>query len=219
MVRRMQLRLHTRYQNSAGQRVRIVLNLKGLSYEYVPVPSAASPEYIAINPQGLMPALEIDGRIVAQSMAIIGLIEELFPQPPLLPEDPIARATARSFAYLIAADVHPINNNRVRKYLAGPMGADEARITAWYHHWIGTAFLSLETMLAESRPATRYAYTDTPGLAEACLVPQMANARRFGCDLGRYPRLVALDEACRDLPVFADAAPEAQIDFPAETVN
>ena len=216
MVRRMQLRLHTRYQNSAGQRVRIVLNLKGLSYEYVAVPSAASPEYIAINPQGLMPALEIDGQIVAQSMAIIGLIDELFPNPRLLPDDAIARATARSFAYLIAADVHPINNNRVRKFLAGPMGVDDARITAWYHHWIATAFTSLETMLAESRPPTRYAYTDIPGLAEACLVPQMANARRFGCDLSPYPRLVALDEACRDLPAFADGAPEAQVDFPRE---
>lgn len=216
MVRRMQLRLHSRYQNSAGQRVRIVLNLKGLSYEYVPVPSASSPEYLAINPQGLMPALEIDGRIVAQSMAIIGLIEELFPRPALLPDEAIARATARSFAYLIAADVHPINNNRVRKYLAGPMGLDEARIAAWYHHWIATAFASLETMLAESRAPTRYAYTDTPGLAEACLVPQMANARRFGCNLAPYPRLIALDEMCRDLPAFAAAAPEAQPDFPRE---
>jgi maleylacetoacetate isomerase len=214
MVRRMQLRLHSRYQNSAGQRVRIVLNLKGLSYEYVPVPSASSPEYRAINPQGLMPALEIDGRIVAQSMAIISLIEELFPQPPLLPEDAIMRASARSFSLLIAADLHPLNNNRVRNYLAGPMGLSEEKVAAWYHHWVGTAFTSLEIMLVEAGSATRYGFTDTPGLAEACLVPQMANARRFGCDLTPYPRLVALDEMCRDLPAFAMAAPEGQVDFP-----
>lgn len=210
----MQLRLHTRYQNSAGQRVRIVLNLKGIGYEYVPVPSASSPEYRAINPQGLMPALEIDGRIVAQSMAIIGLIEELYPNPPLLPADPIARAEARAFALLIAADVHPINNNRVRKYLAGPMGASQAQVDGWYRHWIATAFESLETALARRTRATRYAFTDTPGLAEACLVPQMANARRFDCDLAPYPLLNALDVACRDQPAFVAARPETQVDFP-----
>lgn len=209
-----QLRLHSRYQNSAGQQVRIVLNLKRLSYEYVPVPSASSPEYRAINPQGLMPALEIDGRIVAQSMAIIGLLEELYPAPPLLPVDPFERAEARAFALLIAADLHPINNNRVRKYLAGPMEASEARVDGWYRHWVATAFESLETALARRFRSTRYAFTEAPGLAEACLVPQMANAREFGCDLAPYPLLGALDAACRDLPEFVAARPELQVDFP-----
>lgn len=211
----MQLRLFSRYQNSAGQRVRIVLNLKGLAYDYVPVAAAASPEFRAINPQGLMPALEIDGVIIAQSMAIIGLLEELFPDPPMLPADPLHRAMARSFANLIAADLHPLNNNRVRKYLAGPMGLDAAKVDTWYGHWIAETFTALETMLADpARPASRFAYTDMPGLAEACLVPQMANARRFACDLAPYPRLRALDDTCRDLPAFAAAAPEAQPDFP-----
>lgn len=210
----MTLRLHSRYQNSAGQRVRIVLNLKGIAYDYVPVPSAASPEYRAINPQGLMPALEIDGRIVAQSLAIIGLIEELHPEPPLLPADPFERAEARAFALLIAADLHPINNNRVRGYLSGPMGASAAQVDGWYRHWVATAFESLDTTLARRTHPTRYAFTDAPGLAEACLVPQMANARRFGCDLARYPRLNALDAACRDLPEFVAARPEMQVDFP-----
>jgi maleylacetoacetate isomerase len=207
-------RLHSRYQNSAGQRVRIVLNLKGIPYEYVPVPSAASPEYRAVNPQGLMPALEIEGQIVAQSIAIIGLIEELYPNPPLLPPDPIERAKARAFALLIAADLHPINNNRVRKYLSGPMGLADEQVASWYRHWIDTTFESLEATLVRRTRATRYAFTNEPGLAEACLVPQVANARRFGCDLAPYPRLAALDEACRDLPAFAKAAPEAQPDFP-----
>jgi maleylacetoacetate isomerase len=210
----MTLRLHSRYQNSAGQRVRIVLNLKGIAYEYVPVPSASSTEYLKVNPQGLMPALEIDGQIVAQSMAIISLIEELHPEPALLPADPIERAKARAFALLIAADLHPLNNNRVRKYLAGPMELSESKVADWYNHWIATAFASLEAALASRRHPSRYAYTDTPGLAEACLVPQMANARRFGCDLSPYPLLVALDESCRDLPEFSAAAPEAQVDFP-----
>lgn len=210
----MTLRLHTRYQNSAGQRVRIVLNLKGIDYEYVAVPSAASPEYRAINPQGLMPALEVDGRIIAQSMAIIGLLEELYPAPPMLPADPIERAEARAFALLIAADVHPINNNRVRKYLSGPMGASEAQIDGWYRHWIATAFESLETALYRRDRPKQFGFTDTPGLAEACLVPQMANARRFGCDLAPYPLLEALDASCRDLPEFVAARPEEQVDYP-----
>lgn len=210
----MTLRLHSRYQNSAGQRVRIVLNLKGIPYEYVPVPSASSPDYRAINPQGLMPALEIDGQIVAQSMAIISLIEEMYPEPALLPSDPIERAKARAFALLIAADLHPLNNNRVRKYLAAEMELPDEKVAAWYGHWIATAFASLESALANRVVATRYAFTDTPGLAEACLVPQMANARRFGCDLTPYPLLVALDASCKDLPEFAAAAPEAQVDYP-----
>jgi len=208
------LRLHSRYQNSAGQRVRIALNLKGIDYEYVPVPSVTSPQYRAMNPQGLMPALEIDGQIVAQSMAILDLIEDLYPAPPLLPEDPIERAKARAFGLLIVADLHPLNNNRVRKYLAGPMALGEGKVAQWYGHWVATTFTSLETELATRTRATRYAFTDAPGLPEACLVPQMANARRFGCDVTPYPLLVALDAACRDLPAFAKAAPEAQPDFP-----
>jgi maleylacetoacetate isomerase len=210
----MKLRLHTRAQNSAGQRVRIVLNLKGIAYEYVPIPSLSSEAYRAINPQGLMPALEIDGRFVTQSMAIIELLEELFPEPSVLPADPVLRAQSRAFAHLIAADLHPINNNRVRRYLTAAVGADETQVRAWYHHWLAPAFATLERQLARRERPFPFCFGERPGLADACLVPQVANARRFDCDLSRYPLLVAIDEACRGLDAFVRAAPEAQPDFP-----
>jgi maleylacetoacetate isomerase len=209
----MRLRLHTRFQNSAGQRIRIVLNLKGIGYEYVPVPSVSAPEYVAINPQGLLPALEIDGQIVAQSMAIFELLEELFPEPPMLPEAPLRRAQARAFAQSIVSDLHPINNNRVRKYLAADMGLTDERIQRWYRHWVAVTFAGLESGLA-SGPQTRFAFGDRPGLADACLVPQMDNARRFSCPLDDYPRLKRIDAECRTLAAFRDAAPEVQPDYP-----
>lgn len=212
----MKLRLHTRYQNSAGQRVRIVLNLKRVAYEYVAIPSLLSDAYRQLNPQRLMPALEIDGRIVAQSMAIIELLEELFPEPRLLPDDPILRAEARSFAQLIASDVHPINNNRIRRYLTDVIGADEPQTLAWYHHWARAGFSSLEDQLARRPAQFRFCFGERPGLADACLVPQMDNARRFDCDLSPYPRLVAVDAECRTLEAFRQAAPAMQPDYPGE---
>ena len=210
----MRLRLHTRYQNSAGQRVRIVLNLKGIDYEYVAIPSLSSDAYRSINPQGLMPVLEIDGRFVAQSMAIAELLEELFPEPSVLPADPMLRAEARSFAHLISADLHPVNNNRVRRYLTDVLHADDAEVLAWYRHWVAQAFSSLEAQLVRRPEPFRFCFGDRPGLAEACLVPQMDNARRFDCDLEPYPRLVAVDAECRKLEAFSRAAPEAQPDYP-----
>lgn len=210
----MRLRLHTRYRNSAGQRVRIVLNLKGIDYEYVAIPSLSSEAYRRVNPQGLMPALEIDGRFVAQSMAIVELLEELFPEPGVLPADPMLRAEARSFAHLISADLHPVNNNRVRRYLADVLHADDAEVLAWYRHWVAQAFASLEAQIARRPKPFRFCFGDRPGLAEACLIPQMDNARRFDCDLSGYPRLVAVDAECRQLEAFTRAAPEAQPDYP-----
>lgn len=210
----MRLRLHTRYRNSAGQRVRIVLNLKGIDYEYVAIPSLSSEAYRRVNPQGLMPALEIDGRFVAQSMAIVELLEELFPEPSVLPADPMLRAEARSFAHLISADLHPVNNNRVRRYLADVLHADDAEVLAWYRHWVARAFASLEAQIARRPKPFRFCFGDRPGLAEACLIPQMDNARRFDCDLSGYPRLVAVDAECRQLEAFTRAAPEAQPDYP-----
>jgi maleylpyruvate isomerase len=207
------MRLFSMYRNSAGWRVRIALALKRIPYEYVSTRSLAKGEYLTINPQGLMPALEIDGRIVAQSGAILELLEELHPEPPLLPRDPILRAEIRAFSQLIAADLHPLNNNRVRKYLDTVMGQGEDAIAAWYRHWSETALKSLETTLA-SRPATaRFAFGDTPTFADLHLVPQLYNCRRFGVDLTPYPRLLAADAACRTIEAFRSAAPERMPDF------
>lgn len=211
----MKIRLHTRYQNSAGQRVRIVLNLKKLDYEYVAIPSLSSEEYRAMNPQGLMPTLEMDGMIIGQSMAMIELLEELFPEPAILPGTPFEKAEIRAFAAVIIADLHPINGTRVRTYLGDIGGASEPQVLAWVHHWMAVAFASLEAILSRREIAHLYCFGDEPSLADACLVPQMDNARRFGCDLLPYPRLVAIDAACRRLDAFKAAAPEAQPDYPS----
>jgi maleylpyruvate isomerase len=208
------LTLYTYHRNSAGQRVRIVMNLKGLSYAYVSAPALPAGEYRAVNPQGLMPALAVDREVVAQSLAIIELLEELHPNPSIFPRDRIRRAQARSFAGLICSDLHPINNNRVRKYLERTVGASAAQVQAWYEHWVAVTFVSLEAMLAARRHAWRYCFDDQPTIADACLVPQMDNARRFNCDLAPYPTLVAIDAECRMLPAFQQAAGANQPDYP-----
>jgi maleylpyruvate isomerase len=210
----MRLHLLTRWQNSAGERVRIALHLKGVPYEYVPVSSLPAEEWQRLNPQGLMPALLVDGRALPQSSAILEFLEEAWPDPPLLPAEPLFRAEARAFAALIASDLHPLNNNRVRRYLAERVGADEAALRDWYAHWVRVAFEALEAALA-ARPEPRpFCFSDAPGWADLHLTPQMANARRFGCDLEPYPLLRAVDARCQDLNAFRRARPEAQPDFP-----
>lgn len=206
------LRLYSASRNSAGWRVRIALALKGIDYDYISTRTLASGEYKRINPQGLMPALEIDGRLVAQSAAILELIEELYPAPALLPADPIARATARSFAQLITADLHPLNNNRVRKYLSGVMGQSDDAIAGWYRHWATTALDALEEMLRRRERPTVFCFGDEPGWADLHLVPQLYNCRRFDVDLAPYPLLLAADAACQSVLAFAAAAPERMPD-------
>jgi maleylacetoacetate isomerase len=208
------MRLYSMFRNSAGWRVRIALALKGIAYEYVATSSLPPGEYKRLNPQGLMPALEIDGTIIAQSAAILELLEERYPEPALLPRDAIERARVRSFAQLITADLHPINNGRVRKYLAAEMGQPPSAIDDWYRHWCAVALTSLEEMLRRREP-TRFCFGDTPGLADLHLVPQLYNCRRLGCDLSPYPRLVAAEAACREVDAFRKAAPERMPDFPA----
>jgi maleylpyruvate isomerase len=160
-----------------------------------------------------MPALAIDGEIIAQSGAILELLDELYPTPSLFPAEPIARAQARSFGQLIACDLHPINNNRIRKYLAGPMQQPEPTVVEWVRHWSAAALTSLEETLARQGREGGFAFGDKPGFAELHLIPQLYNCRRFGCDLSPYPRLLAIDMACREIEAFKAAAPERMPDY------
>jgi maleylacetoacetate isomerase len=210
------MQLYTYFRSSAAYRVRIALNLKGLEYESLPVHLTRGggehrkSDYLALNPQGLVPFL-IDGEArIAQSLAIIEYLEETHPQPPLLPRAAAERAHVRSLALAIACDIHPLNNLRVLEYLRGPLGLDAAAVNAWYAHWIASGLRALET--AAARADGRHLVGTQITLADICLVPQMYNARRFGCDLAPYPRLNEISAHLEGLPAFAKAAPEAQPD-------
>lgn len=215
------MRLYTYYRSSAAYRVRIALNLKGIRPEQVPKHLLREggehqlEGYLALNPQGLVPALEHQGRVIGQSLAIIEYLEELFPDPPLLPRDPGERAVVRSMALSIACDIHPLNNLRVLEYLKGPMAQDPGAVSAWYAHWIAEGFRGMEEMAKRSSGDGRHLYGSTVTMADVLLVPQVYNARRFGCDLGPFPTLVAIDAHLKALPAFHAARPEAQPD--AET--
>ena len=210
------LKLHSYFRSSAAYRVRIALNLKGLAHEaaYVHLIKDGgqqhAPAYRALNPQALVPTLETDSGVITQSLAIIEYLDETHPRPALLPGDALQRARMRAFALAIACDIHPLNNLRVLNYLKGPMGLEQAVADTWYRHWVETGLAACEALLPASK--SRFCFGDQPTLADCCLVPQVYNARRLKCDLSKLPRLVAIDEACRALPAFAQAAPEAQPD-------
>jgi maleylacetoacetate isomerase len=207
------LKLYTQHRNSAGERVRIALNLKGVAYEYVSV-AGWGERYRAINPQGLMPTLEVDGRRFAQSGAILEYLEETWPEPPHLPADPVTRAQARAFGAHVAAEMHAITIQRVRRYLAESIGADETQIAGWTRHWMGLGLTALEAALANREREWPFTFGEAPGWGDVHLVPQLANARRLECDIAAYPRLLAVEARCVDLPAFRDARPENQPDFP-----
>jgi len=214
----MKLVLHGYFRSGTTYRVRLALNWKGLDYDFVPVNlvegEQSRPDYLARNPQGLVPALEADRVILTQSPAILEWLEEVFPDKPLLPSDPVQRARVRAFAAAIGCDIHPIQNLRVLKKVKADYGADQEGATAWARHWITTGFDALEQLAELSaqadREASGFLFGDGPTLAEVYLVPQMYNAHRFGVDLAPYPRLVAADAAARALPEFERAAPENQ---------
>lgn len=210
------MRLYTYHRNSAGERVRIALNIKGLAYEYVSVPALGWDRYRSINPQGLLPAMEIDGNIFAQSIAILEFLEERYPDPPLLPADDFLRAEARSFGQLIACDLHPLNNNRVRAFLGKEMGVSEPQILVWYRHWVAAGLAALEAALERRAKPWPFCFGDQPGWADLHLVPQMRNARRFDCDLGPYPRLREVEARCVELDAFKRARPDQQPDYPGQ---
>jgi maleylacetoacetate isomerase len=210
------LKLHSYFRSSAAYRCRIALNLKGLAHETAFVHLVKdggqhhAPAYRALNPQELVPTLEHDGRVITQSLAIIEYLEDIQPEPPLLPGDAEHRARIRAFALAIACDIHPLNNLRVLNYLKGTLGHDQATVDVWYRHWVEDGLAACEALVAGE--AGSFCFGDEPTLADVCLIPQLYNARRFGCDLSAVPRLLAIDAACLELPAFAQAAPGAQPD-------
>lgn len=210
------LKLYTLFRSSAAYRVRIALNLKKL--EYVAIPKALAKgehrtaEYLAVNPQGLIPAIEMDGVVLSQSLAIIEYLEERHPTPALLPNSALARAQVRSLALAIACDIHPLNNLRVLNYLRDQLGQGEEGINAWYRHWVNEGFKGLEIELSRHSAQRRYCYGDEVSLADVCLVPQVFNARRFKVDLAPYPTITAISTHLEALPEFAAARPEVQPD-------
>jgi len=208
------IKLYSRYRNSAGQRVRIVLNLKGVPYQYMAVDDMRSDAYRRVNPQGLLPAVEIDGEVFGQSTAIIDWLERTYPEPSVYPDDPKDRMRAIAFAQFVACEIHPIHNHRVRDYLTGEEGWSEDKSMAWYAHWISTGLATLETMLRQRPRKTAFCFGDSPSIADIYLVPVLFNARWYGFPLDDFPLIRGIDAACEQLEAFRLADPEMQPDYP-----
>ncbi len=210
------MKLYSYFRSSAAYRVRIALALKGLSYEYAAVHlrngEQGAEAYRALNPAELVPAFVDDRGAFTQSLAIIEYLEERYPEPALLPGTPEARARVRAIALAIACDIHPIDNLRVLRYLVRTVGASEEVKDEWYRHWIELGLRALETQLAGDPATGEYCHGNAPTLADCCLVPQLANARRVNMALDAYPTLTRIEARCKALPAFAAAAPERQPD-------
>ena len=210
----MSLTLHGYWRSTTAYRVRIALAVKGVAYEQVThdLRTGAQREagYRALNPQGLVPALETDDAVLTQSPAILEWIDETYPDPPLLPADANGRATVRAMAATIACDIHPVNNLRILNALRAEFGADEAAVTRWIARWIGDGFAALATLIA--RHGDGFAFGATPTIADCHLVPQVYSAERFAVDLSPYPHLTAAADKARALPAFAAAHPDRQPD-------
>jgi maleylacetoacetate isomerase/maleylpyruvate isomerase len=209
----MTLVLHSAWRSSAAYRVRIGLNLKGLAYDIAPVNLVSSQHlaraYATLNPQRLLPALEVDGRVLTQSLAILEWLDETVPEPALLPADPFDRAIVRSMAQIVASDIHPVNNLRILRALT-ELGVAEPGREAWIGRWITEGFTALETLIVQH--GLGFSFGDTPSLADICLLPQVYNAERFKTDLTPFPALRAVAARCAEHPAFAAAHPNTQPD-------
>ena len=218
--------LYSYWRSSAAYRARIALNLKAMDYAIAAVHLVRDggeqhqDAYRAINPQQLIPALADGDRVVRESLAIMEYLDEAYPDTPrLLPHDPVARSRVRALAQMVACDIHPIGNLRVLQYLQRELGVDDGRRLAWSRHWIEVGFDAIEAMLVGEGHAGKFCEGDAPTMADCCLVPQVYNARRFEVSLDRYPTIVRIDAACRELDAFQHAAPEAQPDAPPRNAD
>lgn len=210
------MKLYGYFRSSAAFRVRIALNLKSISHEdafiHLRRGEQSRPDFLGVNPQGLVPALEVDGLTLVQSLPIIEYLDERYPEPPLLPQDAAGRARVRGLAAVVACDIHPLNNLRVLRYLARQLGQGQEAVEAWYNHWIAEGFAALEGMLAGDGRTGEFCHGDRPSLADVALVPQVVNAERYRLDLSPYPTVNRIFGTCMKLDAFAAAHPERQPD-------
>ena len=207
----MTYKLHNYFRSSTSVRVRAALHLKGLSYDYISHAllkgEQRSPEHLAVNPQGLVPTLITEQGPLPQSLAILEWLDEVHPEPPILPSDPWGRARVRALAHIVALDIHPVNNLRILQHIETEFGADQAAKAAWFRTWANAGMAALEARLQEPETGT-FCHGETPGLADLCLFAQVLNNRRFGVDADLYPTIQRIHDACMKIPAFHDAAPE-----------
>ncbi len=213
-----ELILYDYWRSSAGYRVRIALNLKELDYQHESVHLVREggeqkmPAYRAINPQGLVPALQVGSETLTQSLAIIEWLDERYPEPALLPATAIAKAKVRALALMVACDIHPLNNLRVMKWLKQEAELTDETYMRWYHHWIIEGFTAFEKQLVLYQGNSQFCAGEQAGIADICLIPQVYNAERFNCDISNFPRIKKIAEYCRKIPAFEKALPENQAD-------
>jgi maleylacetoacetate isomerase len=209
------MKLYNYFRSSASFRVRVALNLKGLSYDYLALHLRKAEDkqrLKQINPQALVPILVDGENKLIQSLAIMEYLDETYPNPPLLPKTPPERARVRALALIVACEIHPLNNLRVLGYLTTTLGVAEEAKNTWYQHWVALGLQAFEAQVAGNPHTGKFCHGDTPGLADCCLYPQLGNARRFECDLSAYPTLLRIEKNCNALAAFTDAAPSRQPD-------
>ena len=211
--------LYGYFRSSTSYRTRIAMNLKQLDYDYISVNLAKDEQldaaFQAINPQGLVPVLQVDDLWLYQSPAILEWLEEVYPKYPLLPKDAAARMQVRALSAMIGCDIHPLNNRRILQYLRNDLDVDESKVMEWCQRWMSEGFIALEKRFAQDKNRGKFCYGDSPTFADCYLIPQVSSARRFKVDLSAYPNIIAIDAHCRTLKAFADADPMLQPDAPS----